>query len=107
MGGLEFLDDVSSEVVDVAPVALDGVSETAPAKGSLVDVILEDLISSEEGLQFMGIGVFVHTDRGGDEVLGFEGAISHHGEDINYIMGEAVGVVVAILSRVVHFELTS
>ena len=107
MGGLEFLDDVSSEVVDVAPVALDGVSETAPAKSSLVDVILEDLISSEEGLQFMGISVFVHTDRGGDEVLGFEGAIGHHGEDINYIMGEAVGVVVAILSRVVHFELTS
>ena len=107
MSGLEFLDDVSGEVVDVAPVALDGISETAPAIGNLVDMILEDLVAPEEGLQFMGVGIFVHSNRGGDEILGLEGAISHHGENINYIMSQAVGIVVAILSRVVHFELTS
>ena len=107
MGGLELLDDVSGEVVDVTPVTLDGVSKIVSAKGSLVDVILENLIASKESLQLMGVGVFVHSDRGGHKVLGLEGAISNHGEYINYIMGQAVGVVVAILSRVVHFELPS
>ena len=62
MGGLELLDDVSSEVVDVTPVTLDGVSKIVSAKGSLVDVILENLVASKESLQFMGVGVFVHSN---------------------------------------------
>lgn len=75
---LEFLDDVGSEVVDIAPEALDGHSESLAAVGCLEDAIGEDLVAAEEGLQFVGVGVLVHADTGGDVVLGLEGRIGHH-----------------------------
>lgn len=89
VGGLEFLDDVGGEIVDVAPETLDGHSESLSAESCLEDAIGEDLVAAEEGLQLVGVGVLVHADAGGDVVLGFEGRISDHGEDIDDIVGEA------------------
>ena len=107
MSCLEFLDDVSSEVVDVGPVALDGIAKSFASVGSLVDGVLEGLVASEEGLKFVSIGIFVHAYAGGDEILGLEGAVGNHIEDVDDIVREAVGMVVAVLTVIVHFELTA
>ena len=96
-----------SEIVDVAPVSLERVAEVIASIGHLVDVILEDLISTQEGLQLVTVGVLVHAYTAGDEVLGLEGTVGHHREDINYVMGQTVGAVVAAFPPVVHLELTS
>ncbi len=98
---------MSSEVVDVAPESLDGHAEVLPSESGLEDGISEDLIASEEGLELVGVGVLIHSYAGGDEVLGFEGRVCDHGEDVDHIMGEAGGAVVGIFSVVVHFELST
>lgn len=73
VSSLEFLNDMSSKVVDIASEPLDGHSETLSAECCLEDAISEDLIASEEGLQLVGVGVLVHTDASRDIVLGLEG----------------------------------
>ena len=98
------MDDACTEIIDVAPQSLNGVAQSVLSIGSLVYVVLEDLIATQESLQFMSVGVFVHADAGRDEVFRFEGAVCHHGEDINDVVSEAIGVVVAVLAVVVHFE---
>lgn len=60
--GLEFLDDVGAEVVHVASEPLNWHSEVASSEGSLEDVVGEDLISAQMGLQLVAVGVFVHSD---------------------------------------------
>ena len=55
----------------------------------------------------MALFIFMNTDTWWDEVLRFEGAISHHWENINNIVWQTVGSVVGWLSIEVHFEFTS
>ena len=104
---LEFLDDVDVEVADVASISLDGISETSSSVGSLVDVVLELLISSQEVLQLMASGVLVHSHTAGDVVFGLKGAICDHAEDIDDIVRQAMGTVITALPGVVHLEGTS
>lgn len=101
------MDNIGSEVVDVCSQSLYGIAKVGSAEGCLMDVILEDLIAAKEGFQFMCVRIFIHTYTGGDEVLRLECAISHHREDINDIMSQAVCMVVTILTIVFHLELTS
>ena len=69
--------------------------------------ILENCVSTQESFKFVRLLVFVHTDASGYEVLGFESAISHHGENINHVMGETRSAVIGVFAVVFHFELTA
>jgi hypothetical protein len=104
---LEFLYDVHVEVADVASISLNRVSETSSSVCGLIDTILELLITSQEVFQLMASGVLVHAHTAGDVVFGFEGTVSDHTEDIDDIVREAMGTVVAALSGVVHLEGTT
>jgi len=104
---LEFLDYIDVQVADVASVTLDGVSKASSSVGSLINSILELLIASQEIFQLMTSGILVHTNTAGDIVFGLEGTVCYHTEDINHIMGQAVGAIVTALSSVVHLESTS
>jgi len=101
------LDDAGSEVVDVAPETLDGVAQSIFSVGCLVDVILEDLVAAQESFQLVGVGVLVHAHTCGHEVLRLEGTVCDHREHVHNIMGQAVGVVVAVFTVVLHLELAS
>lgn len=105
--GLELLDDVRSEVVNIAAEALNGHAEPLAAVGGLEDAVSEDLVAAEEGLQLVGVGVLVHAHAGGDVVLGLEGGVSDHGEDVDNVVSEAGGAVVGVLAVVVHLELAA
>ena len=49
-GSLEFLDDISCEVVDIRSQTMDGVAESMASECSLMDIILENFIAAKEGL---------------------------------------------------------
>ena len=104
---LEFLNDISLEVVDVASRSLNWITKISSSKSGLMNMIMEDLIASKQSLKFMSVWVFVHTYTGGDEVFGLECAICNHWEDINDIMCDTVSSIVAILSIIFHLELSS
>ena len=104
---MEFLNYVGSEIGDIITISLKRISEISFTICSLVDVVYEDFVASKEGLKFVGVGIFVHTYAGRDKVFGLEGTISHHRENINYIMRKAMCVVVTIFTVVIHFELSS
>lgn len=106
-GCLEFLNDISLKIVDIASWSLDWVTKVSLSESSLMDVIMENLVVSKEGFEFMSIWVLVHTYTGGDKVFGFECAICNHREDIDDIMCETVSSIVAILSIIFHFKLSS
>ena len=105
--GLELLDHVGSEVVDVWSQSVNGIAQIASAESCLVDVVLEDFVAAQESFQLVGVGILIHTNACGDEVLGLESTVSYHWEDIYNIVGQAVGMIVTILTIVFHLELTS
>ena len=105
--GLELLDHVGSEVVDVWSQSVNGIAQIASAESCLVDVVLEDFVAAQESFQLVGVGILIHTNACGDEVLGLESTVSDHWEDIYNIVGQAVGMIVTILTIVFHLELTS
>ena len=107
LGILEVLDDVSSQVSDVALVAVKFVSKAWLTEGGSVDGVVEGLISTQMSIKLVALFVFINTDWGGNEVFRFEGAVSHHWENIDNIVRKTVGSVESRLSVEIHFELTS
>lgn len=104
---LEFLNDTGVEVVDIRAVSMNRISKRFSSVSSLVDIILENFISSEESLKFMSIGVFIHTNAGWDKIFGLQGAISDQREDVDHIVSKTVCSIVAIFSGVLHLKLAS
>ncbi len=58
---LEFLNDIGAEIVDIASKSLNRHSKVASSKGSLENIICENLISAQMRLKLVAVGVFVHS----------------------------------------------
>lgn len=106
-GVLEVLDNISCQVGNIAFISVQFAAQTILTEGSQVDGIIEGLISSKMWVKLMTLLIFMHTNTGCNKVLRLECAISHHGEDIDNIMWEAVGSVESRFSIEIHFELTT
>ena len=57
---------------------MNGIAQIASAESCLVDVVLEDFVAAEESFQLVGVGILIHTNACGDEVLGLESTVSYH-----------------------------
>jgi hypothetical protein len=86
---------------------VDGVSETVVAISSLEEGVVNQVTSLQIRFELMGIVHFVHSDVGSNDRSGLKSAVSHHVEDINNIVGKAVGLEVGVFLIIVHFEFTT
>ena len=72
-----------------------------------MDVIDELLVSSQLGIQLVGISIFILPNTRSHYGSWFEGTIHQHSKEINHIMSEARSFPISHLSIVVHAELTT
>ena len=65
------------------------------------------MISSHLCVQKMSLFIFVSADSAGNNVSRLEGAISHHGEDINDIMGKTVYAEKSSFTAIIGCEISA
>mmetsp|Transcript_24358 Transcript_24358/g.21510 ORF Transcript_24358/g.21510 Transcript_24358/m.21510 type:complete len:246 (-) Transcript_24358:115-852(-) len=104
---LELLEDVGVEVANVVLQSVDGHTETLDTESGLQQVVRNFLTSGEVFSQFVGPLGLVHSDISRSSRSWFKSAISHHVEDINDIVLEAMSLEVSTFLIIIHFEVTT
>ena len=86
---------------------MEGKTETVVRESSLEEGVIDQVTSLQVRFKFVLIVHLVHGDVGSNDGSRFKGAVSHHVEDINNIVGKAVSLEVGVFLIIVHFEFTA
>lgn len=104
---LELLKGEGGEVSNVVLKSSEGHTEASESEGSSEEDVIELLASVDDILDVVRVLVLVLSDVGSDNRSGLESAVSHHSEDVNGIMRQAVSLPVNVLLVVIHSEISS
>jgi hypothetical protein len=86
---------------------VEGKTETVVAISGLEEGIVDQVTSLQISFKLVLEVHLVHGGVSSNDGSGFKSAVSHHVEDIDDVVLEAVGLEVGVFMIIVHFELTT
>lgn len=86
---------------------VEGKTETVVTISGLEEGIVDQVTSLQISFKFVLEMHLVHGDVSSNDGSGFKSAVSHHVEDIDDVVLEAVSLEVGVFVIIVHFELTT
>lgn len=102
---LELLEGSGGQVLVVVLEAVEGETQASETVGGVQEVVVD--VSAVVLVQVVGVGVLFDADGGSDCGSGLEGTVGHHVEDVDDVVGQAVGLEVGVFLVVFHLEVTS